>query len=63
MSAKTIYLMADGKPEIRSQVGDLTFDSMTTEQLDSMLQTGICQARAGIGLDVEDAFKIIREAI
>lgn len=40
-----------------------TLDSMNSEQFDLMMQKGYDEAKAGIGLSVEDAFKKIREGI
>lgn len=40
-----------------------TLDSMTKEEFDAMMQQGYDEAKAGIGLPVEEAFKKIREGI
>lgn len=38
-------------------------DSMTKEEFDAMMSTGLAQAKAGQGMDVDDAFKKIRESL
>lgn len=40
-----------------------TRDSMTKEEFDEMMSVGLAQAKAGQGMDVEEAFKKIRESI
>ena len=40
-----------------------TLDSMTKEEFDAMMQQGYDEAKAGVGLPVEEAFKKIREGI
>ena len=62
----TLYrqiIMTGGIPYSLSVPRIQTLDSMTPEQFDSMLQKGYDEAKAGIGLPIEDAFKKIRESI
>ncbi|MCR5652554.1 MAG: type II toxin-antitoxin system RelB/DinJ family antitoxin [Ruminococcus sp.] len=40
-----------------------TLDSMSEEQFDAMMQKGYDEAKAGIGLPVDEAFDKIREVI
>lgn len=40
-----------------------TRDTMTTEQFDKMMAEGLEQAKAGQGMDLEDAFAQIRKSI
>lgn len=40
-----------------------TRDAMSTEQFDAMMERGLAQAKAGHGMDVDDAFARIREHI
>lgn len=40
-----------------------TLDSMSEEQFDAMMQKGYDEAKAGIGLSVDEAFDKIREVI
>lgn len=40
-----------------------TQDVMTVEQFNNMMEKGLSQAKAGQGLDVNDAFARIRESI
>ena len=62
----TLYrqiIMTGGIPYSLSVPRIQTLDSMDSEQYDSMMQKGYDEAKAGIGLPVEDAFKKIREDI
>ena len=38
-------------------------ESMTKEEFDTMMKAGLDDAKAGRGMDVEDAFAKIRESI
>lgn len=40
-----------------------TRDSMTKEEFDEMMSIGLAQAKAGQGMDVDEAFKKIRESL
>lgn len=40
-----------------------TLDSMSEEQFDAMMQKGYDEAKAGVGLPVDEAFDKIREVI
>lgn len=62
----TLYrqiIMTGGIPYSLSVPRIQTLDSMSSEQFDAMMQKGYDEAKAGIGLSVEDAFKKIREGI
>lgn len=36
-------------------------DTMTTKQFDAMMEKGLSQAKAGQGMDLEDAFSAINK--
>jgi hypothetical protein len=55
--------MTGGIPYSLSVPRIQTLDSMSSEQFDAMMQKGYDEAKAGIGLSVEDAFKKTREGI
>ena len=62
----TLYrqiIMTGGIPYSLSVPKPQTLDSMDSEQFDLMMQKGYDEAKSGIGLPVEDAFKKIREGI
>lgn len=62
----TLYrqiIMTGGVPYSLSVPKLQTLDSMSAEQVDMMLQKGYDEAKAGIGLSVEDAFRKVREGI
>lgn len=62
----TLYrqiIMTGGVPYSLSVPKLQTLDSMSAEQIDMMLQKGYDEAKAGIGLSVEDAFRKVREGI
>ena len=62
----TLYrqiIMTGGIPYSLSVPKLQTLDSMSAEQVDMMLQKGYDEAKAGIGLSVEDAFRKVREGI
>ena len=62
----TLYrqiIMTGGIPYSISMPKMTTLDSMTPEQFDAIMQKGYDEARSGIGLSEEDAFKKIREGI
>ena len=62
----TLYrqiILTGGVPYSLSLPSIPTKDSMTKEQFDAMMQKGYDEAKAGIGLSVEDAFKKVREVI
>lgn len=62
----TLYrqiIMTGGIPYSISMPKMTTLDGMTPEQFDAIMQKGYDEARLGIGLSVEDAFKKIREGI
>ena len=62
----TLYrqiIMTGGIPYSISMPKMTTLDGMTPEQFDAIMQKGYDEARSGIGLSVEDAFKKIREGI
>lgn len=40
-----------------------TRDTMSAEQFDLMMEKGLSQAKAGQGMDIDDAFAKIRECI
>lgn len=40
-----------------------TRDTLTTEQFDAMMEKGLKQAKAGQGMDLDDAFARVRESI
>lgn len=40
-----------------------TRDTMSAEQFDVMMEKGLSQAKAGQGMDIDDAFAKIRECI
>ena len=55
--------MTGGIPYSISMPKMTTLEGMTPEQFDAIMQKGYDEARLGIGLSVEDAFKKIREGI
>ena len=62
----TLYrqiIMTGGIPYSLSVPKLQTLDSMSEEQVDMMLQKGYDEAKAGIGLSVEEAFRKVREGI
>lgn len=40
-----------------------TFDQMSEEQFDAMMQKGLDEAKSGKGMDIDSAFNAIREGI
>ena len=59
----TLYrqiILTGGVPYSLSLPSIATKDNMTKEQFDAMMQKGYDEAKAGIGLSVEDAFKKVR---
>ena len=62
----TLYrqiIMTGGIPYSLSVPKLQTLDKMSSEQVDRMLQKGYDEAKADIGLSVEDAFGKVREGI
>lgn len=62
----TLYrqiIMTGGVPYSLSVPRIPTLDGMSKEQFDEMMQKGYDEAKAGVGLSVDDAFKKIREVI
>ncbi len=62
----TLYrqiIMTGGVPYSLSVPTIPTLDSMSREQFDAMMQKGYDEAKAGVGLSVEEAFKKVREVI
>lgn len=62
----TLYrqiIMTGGVPYSLSIPRIPTLDAMSKEQFDEMMQKGYDEAKAGLGLSVDDAFKKIRGVI
>lgn len=62
----TLYrqiIMTGGVPYSLSVPKIQTLDSMSTEQFDAMMQKGYDEAKAGVGLSVDEAFKRVREVL
>lgn len=62
----TLYrqiIMTGGIPYSLSVPHIPTLDMMSEEDIDAMLQKGYEQAKAGKGIPVDEAFKMIREGI
>ena len=62
----TLYrqiIMTGGVPYSLSVPKLTTLDSMSTEQFDAMMQKGYDEAKADVGLSVDEAFKKVRELI
>lgn len=62
----TLYrqiIMTGGVPYSLAVPKLQTLDSMSAEQFEAMMEQGYCQAQAGQGLDVEEAFAQIRGGI
>ncbi len=56
-------IMTNGIPYSLSVPAIPTRDKMTASQFNTMMEYGLSQAKAGQGLDVEDAFHRIGESI
>ena len=67
MANKTANVTARVHPEIKQQAFSLpslqTRDAMSDEQFDSMMLKGLNEAKSGLGMSVEDAFKEINKSI
>lgn len=62
----TLYrqiIMTGGIPYSLSLPKIQTLDNMSSEQFDVMMQKGYDEAKAGIGMSVEAAFKKVRDGI
>ena len=62
----TLYrqiIMTGGVPYSLSVPKIPTLDSMSAEQFDAMMQKGYDEAKAGVGLSVDEAFKRVREVL
>ena len=62
----TLYrqiIMTGGIPYALSVPKVQTLDVMSREQFDAMMQTGYEEAKAGIGVSAEEAFRKVREMI
>ena len=62
----TLYrqiIMTGGVPYSLSVPKLRTLDDMSAEQFDAMMQKGYDEARSGVGIPVDEAFKAIREEI
>ena len=62
----TLYrqiIMTGGIPYSLSVPTIPTLDSMSREQFDAMMQKGYDEAKAGVGLSVDEAFKKVREVL
>lgn len=62
----TLYrqiIMTGGVPYSLAVPRIPTLDSISTEQFNAMMQKGYDEAQSGMGLSVEDAFKVVREGI
>lgn len=62
----TLYrqiIMTGGIPYSLSVPSLQTLDNMSEEQFDAMMQKGYDEAKSGIGLPVNEAFKKIKEGI
>ena len=62
----TLYrqiIMTGGVPYSLSVPKIQTLDSMSAEQFDAMMQKGYDEAKAGVGLSVDEAFKRVREVL
>ena len=62
----TLYrqiIMTGGVPYSLSVPRIQTLDSMSAVQFDAMIQKGYDEAKAGVGLSVDEAFKRVREVL
>ena len=62
----TLYrqiIMTRGVPYSLSVPTIPTLDSMNREQFDAMMQKGYDEAKAGVGLSVDEAFQKVREVL
>ena len=62
----TLYrqiIMTGGVPYSLTVPRIPTLDGMNKEQFDEMMQKGYDEARAGVGLPADEAFKKVREVI
>lgn len=62
----TLYrqiIMTGGVPYSLSIPTIPALDSMNREQFDAMMQKGYDEAKAGVGLSVDEAFKKVREVL
>lgn len=67
MAVKTANVTARVHPDIKQHSFSLpslqTRDAMSDEQFNSMMLKGLNEAKSGLGMSVEDAFKEINKSI